>query len=137
MSQEEKERWEKGETGFLQHQRIWQAKLMNPVLLIVLLEKLYFPSSHEKNDAQSIVARREITILPEVCLLRGVGFSGVDTWTPWWELKRPRGADPLEIKSPTNSLLQLNFVHAHHQRSSGCFHLPSTAHLSEKPHEML
>lgn len=128
---------EKGEPGFLQHQQIWQAKFTRPVLLIVLLEKLFFPSSHQKNDAQSIFARRKITILPGVCLLCGVGFSGADTSTPWWERKRPRGADPLEIKSPTNSLLQLNFVHAHHQRSSGCFHLPSTTHLSEKPHEML
>lgn len=119
--------------GFLQHQRNWQGKFMSSIPLKILLRKLWFPSSHHK----ILPARREITILPGVCLLFSVGFSEGDTWTPWWELLRPGGADPLESKSLTNSLLQLNFVCAHHWRSSGCFCLPSAEHLSKKPHEML
>lgn len=134
-SQDEKESWgwQNKYPGFLQHQGSWQVKFMSSTPLKTLLRKLWFPSSHHK----ILPARREITILPGVCLLFSVGFSGGDTWTPWWELLQPRGADPLESKSLTNSLLQLNFVRAHHQRSSGRFCLPSAEHLSKKPHEML
>lgn len=59
---------------------------MNSILLKILLGKLCFPpSSHRKNGARSILAKREITILPAVCLLFSVGFSEGDTQTPWWD----------------------------------------------------